>query len=233
MTIKNILSILLIIIATTASYGQLDLSKRTLKLGITPKKTNPKPIPIPNENKQEEENIKFESDFLKPKEDKILNSFGDSPKIEKKEKQMFPVRSSAELYANKFNKKEGDISERFKSDTFLGQFSSGTKTVRIACRDHEAPDGDLVRIWLNDRIAVNQILLDVDFTELFLELNEGINKIEFEALNQGESGPNTAQFIVVDASGKTITSNKWNLTTGVKAKIILVKEKETLSKKEN
>jgi hypothetical protein len=93
MTIKNILSILLIIIATTASYGQLDLSKRTLKLGITPKKTNPKPIPIPNENKQEEENIKFESDFLKPKEDKILNSFGDSPNIEKKEKQMFTVRS--------------------------------------------------------------------------------------------------------------------------------------------
>lgn len=225
--------IVFFITTTTASFGQLDLSKRTLKLGITPKKSNPKPIPIPNDTKSQEENIKFESDFLKPKEDKILNSLAESPRVEEKEKQKFPVRSSAELYANKFNKKEGDISERFKSDTFLGQFSSGTKTVRIACRDHEAPDGDMVRIWLNDRVAVNQILLDVDFKELYLELNEGINKIEFEALNQGESGPNTAQFIVVDANGKTITSNKWNLTTGVKAKIVLVKEKEILTKKEN
>jgi hypothetical protein len=233
MRIKNLLFIVFVMITTTATFAQLDLSKRTLKLGITPKKTNPKPTPIPNETKPEEENIKFESDFLKPKESKILNSLGEMPKVEEKEKQIFPVRSSAELYANKFNKKEGDISERFKSDTFLGQFSSGTKTVRIACRDHEAPDGDMVRIWLNDKVAVSQILLDVAFTELYLELNEGINKIEFEALNQGESGPNTAQFIVVDANGKTITSNKWNLTTGVKAKIILVKDQEILSKKEN
>jgi hypothetical protein len=51
-----------------------------------------------------------------------------------------------------------------------------------------------------------------------------INKVEIEALNQGESGPNTAQFVVLDDNGKVITTNKWNLTTGVKAKLIITKQ---------
>ena len=76
----------------------------------------------------------------------------------------------------------------------------------------------------NDKVVINQITLESDFKEIFIELQPGFNKIEFEALNQGESGPNTAQFVVVDDRGVLVTSNKWNLTTGVKAKIIVVKE---------
>ena len=101
--------------------------------------------------------------------------------------------------------------------------------MKIACRDHEYPDGDLVRIWLNGQVAINAILLESDFREVYLDLNDGINKVEIEALNQGESGPNTAQFVVVDDNGKVITTNKWNLTTGVKAKLIITKQ-EVLQK---
>ena len=107
---------------------------------------------------------------------------------------------------------------------------TGTKIISIACRDHEAPDGDVVRIWLNDRVVVDAILLDVDFKEVFLDLNEGINKIEIEALNQGESGPNTAQFTIYDEKKGMITTNKWNLTTGVKAKLIILKTDGELQK---
>ena len=46
------------------------------------------------------------------------------------------------------------------------------------------------------------------------------------ALNQGASGPNTAAFSVYDDAGNLITSNEWNLTIGVKASIIVIKEEE-------
>ena len=75
------------------------------------------------------------------------------------------------------------------------------------------------------------ITLDTDYKEVLLDLNEGINKIEIEALNQGDSGPNTAQFTIVDEKGKLITNNKWNLTTGVKAKIVILKDKNMLEQK--
>jgi hypothetical protein len=51
-------------------------------------------------------------------------------------------------------------------------------------------------------------------------------KLDFEALNQGTSGPNTAAFSVFDDSGNLITSNEWNLTTGIKATIVVVKEED-------
>jgi hypothetical protein len=55
-------------------------------------------------------------------------------------------------------------------------------------------------------------------------LVQGINKIVFHALNQGESGPNTAEFQVYDDNQVQVSSKKWNLLTGVNATIIVVKE---------
>jgi hypothetical protein len=55
-------------------------------------------------------------------------------------------------------------------------------------------------------------------------LEKGFNKIDFEALNQGSSGPNTAQFQIFDDKGVLISSSQWNLGTGFKATIVLVKE---------
>ena len=49
-------------------------------------------------------------------------------------------------------------------------------------------------------------------------------KVDFEALNQGFSGPNTAQFMIFDDKGSLISSNQWKLGTGFKATIIIVKE---------
>ena len=209
--------------------AQFETNKKKIKLSIVPKKNPPKPVETPKtivDKKPEttEPAIKFESQFLKKPEDELLKSVSTTPKVAIREDKIYEVKSASELFSDKFNKKEGKVEERYKSDTFLGQFSSDSKTIRIACRDHEAPDGDRVRIWLNDRVAVEEILLDSSFRELFLDLQEGINKIEFEALNQGESGPNTAQFTAIDKNGKVITNNSWNLTTGVKAKIIIVKE---------
>lgn len=224
MKFRILLSIIFSIGFSTLVQSQIESNKKKLKLSLKPKQNAPEQTKKTIPQKQAEQTIKYESQLLKKKEDPLMKALSNVPKIEVAEKKQYEIKNSSELYEQRLKKKEGEIQDRFKSDTFLGQFSSSTKTIRIACRDHEAPDGDLVRVWLNDKVAINQILLDIDFKEIYLELNEGINKIEFEALNQGESGPNTAQFVIVNAKGVVVTSNKWNLTTGVKAKVIVVKE---------
>ena len=56
---------------------------------------------------------------------------------------------------------------------------------------------------------------------------KGFNRIEFEALNQGSSGPNTAQVLVTDDTGVVIHNNRWNLSTGSRASLIIVKEEDS------
>lgn len=127
---------------------------------------------------------------------------------------------------DKLNKKLGDktIDESFKKNQFLGQFTTKSKYIRITCRDHEYPDGDRVRILVNDQIFAPDVLLESTSKEYYLDLSKGFNKIEFLALNQGTSGPNTAAFRVYDDKGNLLTSNEWNLTTGVIAKIVVVQD---------
>uniref|UniRef100_UPI004049BF78 hypothetical protein n=1 Tax=Flavobacterium sp. TaxID=239 RepID=UPI004049BF78 len=127
---------------------------------------------------------------------------------------------------NRLNNRKSDkaIDESFKSNQFLGKFESKSKYIKIVCRDHEYPDGDKVRILINDRVVISEILLESASKEYYLDLGTGFNKIEFEALNQGTSGPNTAAFRVYDDKGGVITGNQWNLTTGVKAIVVIVKE---------
>lgn len=112
----------------------------------------------------------------------------------------------------------------FKVDQYLGDFKSSTKSVRIVFRDHQHPDGDRVQVRLNDDIFYPNILLLESYKKLDIELIPGFNKIDFVALNQGESGPNTAEVRVYDDQGNLMMANRWNLATGTKATFIVVKE---------
>jgi len=78
---------------------------------------------------------------------------------------------------------------------------------------------------LNDKEVVPRVLLQERFKTIAIDLQIGFNKIDFVALNQGTSGPNTAEVRVFDDDGKLVGSNRWNLATGVKATYIIVKEK--------
>lgn len=118
--------------------------------------------------------------------------------------------------------KEGDAG--FFGNMYLGDIKSNGKFVGIVCRDHEYVDGDRVRILLNDEVVEPNIFLTGSFKGVNLDLKKGFNRIDFEALNQGTSGPNTAQVNVYDDEGKMIHSNMWNLSTGSKATIIIIKE---------
>ena len=110
------------------------------------------------------------------------------------------------------------------TNQYLGDFKTKSGFVKIACRDHEYPDGDRVQILVNDVVVKENILLESGFKGFNMNLENGFNKIDFVALNQGESGPNTAELRIYDDSGKVVAANRWNLSTGVKATIIIVKE---------
>ena len=149
------------------------------------------------------------------------------------------LKSPSEIFEQRWNKelvKGGVI--RTMSDQFLGSHDVDTKFVNIVCRDHEYPDGDRVQIRLNDSIIKNSLLLTSNYRRVEVDLVQGKNTIEIIALNQGESGPNTAEFVVYDDKGAVVSSKEWNLLTGVKATIIfnnekaVIKEKSATDKKE-
>ncbi len=120
--------------------------------------------------------------------------------------------------------KENKDDKTYYGDMYLGDVKSNGKFVGVVCRDHEYVDGDRVRIYLNGKVVDPNLLLTGAFNGLNLDLEPGFNRLEFEALNQGTSGPNTAQVNVYDDKGQLIMANKWNLSTGAKATIIVVKE---------
>jgi len=91
-------------------------------------------------------------------------------------------------------------------------------------RDHEYVDGDRVRIFVNGEIIKTSVLLTGGFKGFTFPLQSGFNKVEFQALNQGSSGPNTAELLIYDEEGNTLSSNQWNLNTGRKATVSFIKE---------
>ena len=127
-------------------------------------------------------------------------------------------------YNPKWLENERESKDEYKRSQYFGSFNTKSKKMVIMCRDHEYVDGDRVRILQNEQIIYNDVYLEGSFKVLSVDLKPGLNKIEFVALNQGSSGPNTAEFAVIDENGVQIVKNIWNLNTGVKASLIVLSE---------
>lgn len=142
------------------------------------------------------------------------------------------LKSPSEIFEQRWRKEAQALGiRRFMSDQFLGQYDIDTEFVNIVCRDHEFPDGDRVSVSLNDELVYANVTLQSQYRRLKINLTEGINKIDFTALNQGDSGPNTAEFIVYDDKGNVVSSKEWNLLTGVKATITFINQKPVITAK--
>lgn len=113
---------------------------------------------------------------------------------------------------------------KYQRDYYLGDLKTKSNTVIIKFRDHEYVDGDRVKFMLNNAIVHPNILLGGSFYSIDIDLKEGFNTVNFIALNEGTSSPNTAQVKVVDETGKIIASNNWLIRTGYKATLIILKE---------
>ena len=134
--------------------------------------------------------------------------------------------AEAELFKNPdLYKKESNTEGVFyRRNQYLGGFKTQSFTATVRYRDAAFVDGDKIRVLLNDKVIQPEVIMDGEFNGFKLDLTNGINKIDFEALNEGSSSPNTAEFQVYDDKGAVIESSQWNVGTGYKATILLLKE---------
>ena len=192
--------------------------------------------PSPSKNlfpKQPEVNKKSlllpdpKNEFLKSPNKSLLEL--ERPMLDITQKERFIDPSSqylARLNRSLRNETGEDqkLPENFRVDQYLGDFRSTEKIMQVVVRDHEYPDGDRIKILVNDKLVVSNLLLIEQFRGIELPLVEGFNKIDFVALNQGESGPNTAEVQIYNSQGQLEAANRWNLATGVKATYVIIKE---------
>jgi hypothetical protein len=106
---------------------------------------------------------------------------------------------------------------------YIGQKEVFTKRITISYYDHGKIDGDRINIKHNGKTKANNVTLRSYDENLSLDLEEGVNRISFEALNQGSSGQNTASFTVYDANKNVLYTNEWNINTGFKGTLLLIK----------
>ena len=168
---------------------------------------------------------KKENPFLKKLEDKNKKNFFPDANVKDKKPERFI--NSNDLYLSRLNRKEAESNKninKFKVDQFLGEIRNDGEYVNIILRDHEYPDGDLIKVEVNESVVMPAILLTEKAKGFKLDLKSGFNVVDFVALNQGSSGPNTAEIIVYDDQGRLVGTNRWNLATGVKATYIIYKD---------
>lgn len=206
-----------------------------------------KSIPIPAEEKKEEKKEVAPAPVLiKPDEKPSLTTKRDNisgipiknrvtMKPSEKEFSMMdknelidPGKIYEEKWANAKRKKQLEIYENIPpellGDQFLGDFKIKSEYVNIICRDFGEEDGDLIKVVLNDKVVIARLELSHGYKTFKIPLEEGINKIDFFALNQGSLGFNTAQFELFDDKETAISNNNWFLATGKKATLIMIKE---------
>lgn len=147
----------------------------------------------------------------------------DSPPV--KEPTVIKI-SPDDLYKNNsLYKKEANVEGIFyRRNEYLGAFVTNTAVSTVRYRDAAFVDGDKIRVFLNDKVIEPEVNLVGEFQGFKITLVPGINKIDFEALNEGSASPNTAEFQVYDDKGAVIEASQWNVGTGYKATIILYKE---------
>ena len=199
--------IFIFFILSTVSYSQIENQNR--KIDIAPPKTK---TVLPNVT------LLNPNAFTIKKEEKK-----DLPKGMMNQNNEYFL-NPGDAYVKKLNKEKEKNPNNYLGDAYLGDVATVSDAANIVCRDFEYVDGDRVRIMVNDEVVVQNLTLDSSFRGINLKLGEGFNKIDFIALNQGDSGPNTAELRIYDDNKKLISSNQWNLATGAKATLIIVKK---------
>lgn len=134
--------------------------------------------------------------------------------------------SPYDIPKNALPKPLGDENTKiFRRNQSFGEYRTKSNSIKILCRDHMAVDGDIVKVSINNMVIAARVELFAGYRVIEIGLTPGFNKVEFEALNQGTSGPNTAEFSIFDDKETVITSSQWDLATGFKGSVMIIKEK--------
>ena len=207
---KLTIAILIFFFGISLSYAQVENTKKPLKIKSVEESPKSNKSLILSSSKPNAPSLKV-----------LGNKNNDKSPVDPKSNFK---KSPSNIKGISEKQSGGYIDPKFKKDQYLGDFKSNSESLKFICRDHEYVDGDRVRILVNDVVIQDNVLLQGSFRGFKIDLEKGFNKIDIVALNQGTSGPNTAEFRVYDDQNKLVSSNLWNLATGVKATIIIVKE---------
>jgi len=225
MLLRKIILILVVFIFSTNLLAQLDNNKV--------EKTNAfsfQPDPDIKEKK-----ISIAPSNTVEKEGEIITRFGTLKDISsnfpghsvlktKRSKSMQDlVNSEADVLYKKFWNGKDVSNVKLKTKLELGKLETDTKKIRIEYRDHSYVDGDRVRVYLNEKVVRSSVTLQAGYLSIDIDLLEGFNRIDIEALNQGSSGPNTAEFRVFDGKGNLLADQEWNILTGNIATLVVMK----------
>ncbi|MEN3324046.1 hypothetical protein VP395_09930 [Mariniflexile soesokkakense] len=223
---KLFLSFFIFLTATFFANAQIDNQKKSTAIPAVESKkevdNTPKIIPSQPDNTN---NRTFGS----------LNVPNLSTGVEtpKKEFSLFGEKfgNPGELYEKRLNKKEEELKPEghgeyagLKEDAYWGDYRTKSEYIDISYRDYGQVDGDFLRVLVDDDIIRSNEGLTQNFNGFRLRLKEGLNKIEFYAINEGSLLPNTAEYRIVDQWSKIITGKIWALSANVKVTIIIVKE---------
>lgn len=210
-----------IALVSSGAFAQIDKSNTTVKA--------PGELMSPQSGSENSSLLRTPGNHSLSTKKGLLNS-DPAPALGEKEKKPFSMRTDNGLmkYQPENFKpkafKDKDIKEEFRRDQYLGDLVTGGSYVELYCRDHEFVDGDKVRVIVNGEVIHNSISLGAGYHPILVRLNMGFNNIEFEALNQGTSGPNTAELRIFDEKGLEVAKKEWNLLTGAKANMVVVKQ---------
>lgn len=194
---------------TCLGYSQIEIPRANTGGILKAENKSEKPSSFPILKREES---KSESRFLK-----------DKPKAIDFRETRHDMLTASDVIKEKWTK-DREAKDEYKVDQYLGDFKTLGKFVELYCRDHEYVDGDKVKIIVNGEVVEASVSLHSGFYPVLVTLREGFNTIEFEALNQGTSGPNTAELRVLDEQGAQMIKKEWNLLTGAKASLIVVKQ---------
>ncbi len=233
---KQLFIFFLLVLACSKSFGQVEFSAKPLK--INPIKVKPKKELV----SKTKVSIFDVPRIIAPNVFKETNIFGTKPKPNNSFEIGTPENQFSLTPQNKFQHKLGDVFQEkmqrdlnktlhendaplVREDKYFGDYKTKSKFYIVKYRDFIAVDGDLVRVYQNDKVIMNALEMDSFYNDFRIDLVEGINKIEFVAMNTGTSGGNTAEFQIYDDQGKLFNSYYWdNLATGFKGKLIIFKE---------
>ncbi len=173
----------------------------------------------------DKEDIKAETITLFGNLKDIADKFPQYSVIPKKRKRSMRELSQVDkdvLVSKYWNGKNVSI-KKFQTSLELGRIETDSKSIRIICRDHSYVDGDRVKLYVNEEVIRRSITLSGGYYTINIDLKEGFNRIDIEALNQGSSGPNTAEFKVLGPNGEVLADKEWNILTGYIATLVVIK----------
>lgn len=221
---KKIFFISVFLCFSTGLFAQVDNNtvEETDAFQYQPNNSNVIEMAPQNSDK---EDIKAETITLFGDLKDIADKFPQYSVIPQKKNRSMRDLSQADkdvLVSKYWNGKNVSI-KKFQTSLELGRIETDSKSIRIICRDHSYVDGDRVKLYVNEEVIRRSITLSGGYYTIDIDLKEGFNRIDIEALNQGSSGPNTAEFKVLGENGVVLADKEWNILTGYIATLVVMK----------